>query len=157
MHRTLKAETTRPAAGGLAAPQRQFNRFCDEFNSECPHEALDQPTPASFYRALEREIPSRLPPLEYPDRLNPYVSANGGLRWNQRWIHVAITGAGEYVGLGEIDDGMWNVYFGPLKLGRLLERQMRIEDALSQLKRHRWLLPISPDSLGYLSPRPVIL
>ena len=31
---------------------------------------------------------------------------------------------------------LWNVYFGPLKLGRLLERHMRIEDALGRLKRH---------------------
>lgn len=30
-----------------------------------------------------------------------------------------------------------NVYFGPLKLGRLLERHMRIEDAYGRLKRHR--------------------
>jgi hypothetical protein len=32
------------------------------------------------------------------------------------------------VGLEEIDDGIWNVYLGPLKLGRLHERRMRIED-----------------------------
>jgi hypothetical protein len=31
--------------------------------------------------------------------------------------------------------GIWNVYFGPLKLGRLLERHMRIEDAFGRLKR----------------------
>ena len=35
--------------------------------------------------------------------------------------------AGEYVELEEIDNGIWNVYFGPLKLGRLLEDHMRIE------------------------------
>jgi len=29
---------------------------------------------------------------------------------------------GTYVGLEEIDDGIWNVYFGGLRLGRLLER-----------------------------------
>jgi hypothetical protein len=28
----------------------------------------------------------------------------------------------------------WNVHFGPLKLGRLLERHMRIEDAPGRLK-----------------------
>lgn len=42
---------------------------------------------------------------------------------------------GEYVGLEEIDNGIWNVYFGPLKLGRLDERQMRIEDQYGRLKR----------------------
>jgi hypothetical protein len=27
-----------------------------------------------------------------------------------------------------IDKGIWNVYFGPVKLGRLIEEQVRIED-----------------------------
>src|SRR5262245_39516915 len=49
MHRTLKAETTRPAAGSLAAQQRRFNVFRAEFNHERPHEALDQETPAACY------------------------------------------------------------------------------------------------------------
>src|SRR5213592_661756 len=49
MHRTLKAETTRPAAGSLAAQQRRFNIFREEFNHERPHEALDQETPATCY------------------------------------------------------------------------------------------------------------
>ena len=44
--------------------------------------------------------------------------------------------AREYVGLEEIEDGIWNVYFGPLKLGRLHERHMRIEDAYGRLARH---------------------
>ena len=65
-----------------------------------------------------------------------YVSANGGIRWNKRRVNVSTTCIGEYVGLEEIDDGIWNVYFGPLRLGRLLERHMQIEDAYGRLKRH---------------------
>src|SRR5436853_129087 len=68
MHRTLKAETTRPAAGSLAAQQRRFNIFREEFNQERPHEALDQETPAACYTSSPRPMPDRLPPLEYPDR-----------------------------------------------------------------------------------------
>src|SRR5262249_7533012 len=83
MHRTLKAETTRPAAGSLAAQQRRFNVFREEFNDERPHEALDQETPAACYTPSPRPMPARLPPLEYPDRFEVrYVSANGGIRWN---------------------------------------------------------------------------
>ena len=138
MHRTLKAETTRPPAANRRAQQRKFNRFQKEFNDERPHEALDMATPASLYVPSSREMPNRLPPLEYPDRFEVrYVSYNGGIRWNKGWVNVSITCAGEYVGLEEIDDGVWNVYFGPLKLGRLLERHMRIEDAYGRLKRHR--------------------
>ena len=138
MHRTLKAETTRPPAANRQAQQRKFNRFREEFNEERPHEALDMATPASIYVPSLREMPDRLPPLEYPDRFEVrYVSYNGGIRWNKGWVNVSITCAGEYVGLEEIDDGVWNVYFGPLKLGRLLERHMRIEDEFGRLKRLR--------------------
>lgn len=137
MHKTLKAEATRPPAGSLSAQQRKFNRFREEYNEHRPHEALDQQTPASLYTPSSREMPSRLPPLEYPDRFEVrYVSANGGIRWNCDWVNVSIVCAGEYVGLEEIDDGIWNVYFGPLRLGRLHERHMRIEDEYGRLKRH---------------------
>ena len=137
MHRTLKAETTRPPANSLRAQQRRFDRFRQEFNHERPHEALDQQTPAACYRASPREMPNKLPALEYPDRFEVrYVSANGGIRWNRKGINVSIVCVGEYVGLEEIDDGIWDVYFGPLKLGRLDERRMLIEDAFGRLRRH---------------------
>ncbi len=138
MPRTLKAETTRPSAGSLAAQQRNFNRFREEFNHERPHEALDQQTPGSVYTPSPREMPDKLPPLEYPDRFEiRYVSANGGIRWNSDWVNVSTVCAGEYVGLEEIDDGIWNVYFGTLKLGRFHERHMRIEDQYGRLKRQK--------------------
>jgi putative transposase len=82
-------------------------------------------------------MPDRPPPLEYPDRFEVrYVSANGGIRWNARWVNVSIVCVGEYVGLEEIADGLWNVYFGPLRLGRLHERPLRIEDEYGRLSRH---------------------
>lgn len=138
MHRTLKAETTKPPAATLAAQQKKFNRFRHEFNQERPHEALDQQTPAAVYTASTRPMPAKLPPLEYPDRFETrYVSANGGIRWNCDWVNVSIVCAGEYVGLEEIDDGIWNVYFGSLRLGRLHERHMRIEDVYGRLMRHK--------------------
>lgn len=136
MHRTLKDETTRPAAANLNAQQRKFNLFRQEFNHERPHEALDMETPASIYVPSIRPMPDKVPPLEYPDRFEVrYVSANGGIRWNHDWLNVSTVCSGQYVGLEEIDDGIWNVYFGPLKLGRFHERMMRIEDEYGKLKR----------------------
>ena len=83
-------------------------------------------------------MPHKLPPLEYPDRFEVlYVSAHGGIRWNRQGVNVSITCAGEDIGLEEIDDGVWNVDFGPLTLGRLLARHLRIEDAYGRLTRHR--------------------
>jgi len=137
MHKTLKAEATRPPRASSLAQQRRFNSFRAEFNDERPHEALDMETPDALYERSPREMPARLPPLEYPDRFETrYVSANGGIRWNSEWVCVSTVCAGEFVGLEEIDNGVWNVYFGALKLGRFLERHMRIEDAYGRLKRH---------------------
>ena len=50
MHRTLKAETARPAASSFAAQQRAFDSFSHEYNHERPHEALGQVPPATLYR-----------------------------------------------------------------------------------------------------------
>jgi hypothetical protein len=49
-HRTLKAETARPARASFSAQQRAFDRFQAEYNEERPHEALGQQVPASLYR-----------------------------------------------------------------------------------------------------------
>jgi hypothetical protein len=43
MHRTLKAETTRPPARTRRAQQRKFDRFREAFNSQRPHEAHPHP------------------------------------------------------------------------------------------------------------------
>jgi hypothetical protein len=96
------------------------------------------PTPADYYQPSSKKMPSKLPPLEYPDRFEVRdVSANGGIRWHHHWSNVSHTCIGEYIGLEDIDDGVWNVYFGPLKLGRFLERHRRIADAYGRLKRRR--------------------
>ena len=138
MHKTLKAETTRPAAGSNAAQQRRFNPWRDEFNNVRPHEALDMETPASCYQPSPRPMPDKIPPLEYPDRFEVrYVSTNGGIRWNHAWVNVSTVCAEEYVGLEEIDNGIWNVFFGALKIGRFEERTMKIEDEFGGLRRRK--------------------
>jgi hypothetical protein len=118
-----------------------------------PHEALDQQMPASVYEPSTRTMPAKLPPLQSPDRFEVrYVSANGGIRWNSDWVNVPTVCAGEYVGLEEIDDGIWNLYFGPLRLGQLHERHMRIEDEYGRLTRHK-VSPMSPDGQAqFLGP-----
>jgi putative transposase len=85
-----------------------------------------------------RPMPSKLPALEYLDRFEVrYVSANGGIRWNKQRVNDSSTCIGEYIWLEEIANGIWNVYFGALRLDRFDERSMRVEDAYSRLFRPR--------------------
>ena len=136
MHKTLKDETTKPAAANQAAQQRRFISFRRGFNQERPHEALEMDKPAQWYQPSPRAMPARLQPMEYPDRFERrLVSANGAISWNKQSVGVTSALIGEHVGLEAIDDGLWDVYFGVLKLGRLHERHMRIEDHLGRLRR----------------------
>ena len=122
MHRTLKARTTRPPERNLRAQQRRFDTFRHEFNHERPHEALSQECPASFYEPSARPFPETLPPLEYPGHFETrLVSRNGGIRWKGRRIPASHLLAKQYLGLEEVGDGLWDVYFGPVKLGRFHE------------------------------------
>jgi transposase InsO family protein len=96
MHRRLKAETTRPPARTQRAQQLKCDRFRAEFNYQRRHEALDMQTPASRYDPSPRQMPNRLPPLDYPDRFEVrYVSANGGIRWHPQGVNVSHTCIGE--------------------------------------------------------------
>jgi hypothetical protein len=45
--------------------------------------------------------------------------------WRNDRIFTSKTLAGEWVGLEEIDDGIWSVYYGPVLLARFDEREMR--------------------------------
>jgi putative transposase len=136
MHRTLKAEATQPKAGNRATQQRRFNSFRLEFNHLRPHEALAMATPAARYQPSARAYPERLPPLEYPGHFEVRrVADNGCIRWRSERVHVSLVCKHEDVGLEEVDNGIWNVYFGYLKLGRLIEKELRIEDAYGLWRR----------------------
>jgi putative transposase len=126
MHRTLKAEATRPAAATARGQQRRFDHFQREYNDERPHEALAQVPPAQHYQPSPRPYARALRAPEYPRHYETrYVSTNGGIRWHHRWVNVSHVLAEEYIGLDEVADGVWSVYFGPLLLGRLDERDYR--------------------------------
>jgi putative transposase len=116
--------------------QRWFDRFCDQYNCLRPHEGIDLRTPVSLYVPSSRLLPAVPPPLVYPAHFETrLVSKNSGIRWRDKWVAVSTTVAGLQIGLEEIDHGLWDVYLGPVKLGRLLEETMRIEDHLGRLKR----------------------
>ena len=133
MHRTLKQETVIPPARNLNKQRERFDDFAHVFNYERPHEGIGMKPPAELYKVSFRTIPKKLSPIEYPDHFEKrLVSKNSGIRWqnHQGWGRVCVSHllAGEYVGLEEVDNGLWDVYFGPVWLGRLCERTMKIID-----------------------------
>ena len=130
MHRTLKAETTRPPGADLASQQRRFARFRRIYNHERPHEGLDQRQPDRLYTTSARAFPTQLAPVQYPGHYEiRRVSAEGGISWHSRGLSVSTVLIGEDVGLEPIDDGIWDIHFGPVRLGRFDERRHRVQPA----------------------------
>jgi putative transposase len=145
MHRTLKAATTRPPAVDHRAQQRCFNTFRAEYNAERPHESLSMQPPVTRYRASPRPYRGPVEPLKYPGHFElRKVSRNGGIRWHKAWVNVSHVLAEEIVGFEAVADGLWDVYYRSVKLGRFAERTGRIEDDRGRLTRRRRLSTMSP-------------
>lgn len=135
LHKTLKAEATKPPAQTARAQQRRFDHFRHEFNEERPHEALAGDTPASYYHRSGTRYPAPVQDPAYPAHFEVrYVSRNGGVRWHNRWVNVSHVLAEEYVGFEEVADGIWSAYFGPVLLGRFSEHDYRIHGAHNRNK-----------------------
>jgi len=130
MHRTLKAATTRPPAQSLRGQQWKFDSFRSEYNTDRPHETLDDEAPASLWVPSPRPFPTRLVPPEYPSHFElRRVSNAGHFRLGAHQIFISHALRGDHLGLEEIDDGLWNILYYKTLLGRLDQRTGKITGA----------------------------
>ena len=117
MHRTLKAEATRPAGMNSLQQQAKFDEFVSAFNAERPHEALHMKVPADLYHPAARPYQG-LPEIDYPmhDR-DVLVTACGRICMHRKKINISTVMAGQRLGIKEVDDGIWLVTFMTYDLG----------------------------------------
>jgi transposase InsO family protein len=132
-NRTLKDEVLRGRAPlvDLAQAQKVFDVFRHRYNTERPHQALDDELPISRYRPSERHMPSQLPELIYPEEAIIRRVNNAYINWRgQRW-RVGKPFEGETLGLkpGE-QDGHWSIYFGHHLIAHLDETKHRLTRVL---------------------------
>jgi transposase InsO family protein len=117
MHRTLKAETTRPPAMNSLQQQARFDAFMSEFNDERPHEAIQMKAPAELYTPSSRAYDG-LPEVEYPFHDRDILVTNcGRICMMRKKINVSTVLAGQKLGITEVDDGIWLVSFMHYDLG----------------------------------------
>ena len=132
MHKTLKAETTRPASATLTAQQQRFDTWRRTFNERRLHEALAGTPPAAHYAPSPRPFPRRLPMLEYPPHVElRRVSGRGEITWRTVPLFLSTVLAGEYVSLVETADDEWTIAFGPLTLGVYSTPRLQFVEALA--------------------------
>ena len=120
MHRTLKDEAISPPKATARRQQAAFDLFRHEFNHERPHESLGQRVPAGRYVPSPRPYPRRLPEMTYPDDMQVrWVKTQGDISWKNHHVYLTETLAGELVGLRQVADDRWDIFFGPIRLAQL--------------------------------------
>jgi putative transposase len=120
MHLTLKQATLKPPERNRRLQQESFDRFRQEYNHERPHEALDDATPASRYTPCCRQMPRRIPELEYPEGvIVRRISQQGSLKMGNERTFISEIFAREWLGLQALDERYYEVRYGPVKLGFL--------------------------------------
>lgn len=133
MHRELKAEVTRPPGYSLQPQQRKLNRFVREYNSERPNEALGMRTPSVVHQKSDRKYPQSIVKYEYPKEiLVRYVTRNGAIRiGSKNWLFLSTALSGKEVGLEEIGNGIYRIYFREFFLGYADIKELKVYDIMN--------------------------
>ncbi len=126
MHKTLKAKSMKPMAQTLAAQQKRFDMFMAEFNHIRPHQGLGQKRPASMVTPYRRPFPERVPEVEYPSSfIVRRVRGGGYIKWCGQERFVSEVLVGERVGLVQVTDDSYELYFGNRHLANWSARECR--------------------------------
>jgi putative transposase len=103
-----------------AQAQRRSDRWLANYNTDRPHEALQQRTPASRYHPSQRIYPKALPPLTYPQTWEQRrVRNHGHIKWQGRLRFIGRAFVGQTVGLKSMKKGQWKIYLGKQLIGHL--------------------------------------
>ena len=120
MHRTLKAETSKPAATTAAEQQRRFDCFRQHYNEVRPHEALDQEPPAKLWQPPRKKMPERLDDPWYDAHHEVRrVKPSGVIKWCGELVFISEALVGELVGIAEHESGNHIVRFCRRDLGTI--------------------------------------
>ena len=142
MHRTLKAQTSRPPAASRAEQQIRFDHFRRHYNEERPHQALDQRLPAELYSASPRPMPERLEDPWYDaDHRVRRVRSNGEVMWKGELLFISEALIGELIGIAEMETGDQVVRFCHFDIGlinRLGQFRRWLRLATGSAARRNW-------------------
>lgn len=126
MHRDLKAYCTKPVKFTLTKQQRFMDAFVKEYNEVRPHEALQMKTPDKVHVYSKRVYSERKIDYDYPyDFKVLKVTKSGSIRWGgYHWVFISGSAKRRYVGLEEIGNGIWKVFYRTVFLGYFDEKKI---------------------------------
>jgi putative transposase len=125
MHRDLKEDIQKTIIGNTQSIQHSLDLWREEFNCVRPHEALDMRSPADVYSKSLRIYTTPELELEYPIYyVTRRISKNGYLRFHKQYIFLSVALKGLTVGISDLDESFFTVYFNYLELGLINKETM---------------------------------
>lgn len=119
-HKTLKDEAITPPKKTFLEQQRAFDSFSREYNTDRPHESLEDRTPGSLYEPSGRPYPAILPEITYPDdMIVRKVRPAGSIQWKGEEIYISETLVGEPVAFEQIDERYFKLFYSTIELAKL--------------------------------------
>lgn len=132
MHRTLNDWIGEHPQLNQRGQQRSFNLFAQEFNHVRPHQSLGQKPPATAVKPY-RPFSPRPRTLEYDSTMVVRsVRSNGQIQWNGGLIFTSEVLIGANIGLLQIDQNIWSIYFGTVRIGYLDGLAQRAQNRLPE-------------------------
>ena len=78
-------------------------------------------------------MPKKLRTFDYPRHFKVrLVSTNGGMKWKNSRVNVSNSLGREFIGLEEMEDGIFDVYFCDFLIGRFVEKENRIKEIIKR-------------------------
>ncbi len=133
-HKTLKEAVANPPASTFSEQLQRLHAFIEEYNFDRPHEALNQESPGNYYQPSPRIWDGKLHSPEYdPNKfVIRKVCPNGCIFWKRNSCYISQIISGEYVGLEEVDDNCFRVFYGPVYLGTFKAGEQLIKPKLAK-------------------------
>lgn len=137
MHGTMERDRTQPIGATVRQEQKRLNGWRDEFNHERPHEALNLQTPGSIYTVSPREMPIRLPDLEYGSAMRVRkVDICGKIVWQGLPLFLTEALRGQVLGFEATnEDKIWQVWLSQMLLGTFNEKRHEMKWATKMTNR----------------------
>jgi putative transposase len=150
MHLDIRRELQ---SGKIGRDQQAFDVWRHEYNNERPHEALGMKRPAEIYQPSIRAYEGTPDLLDYGVMETRKVTPQTGtIRYRSERIMLSTALAGWNVGLSEQSDGLVEVWFASLLLGRIDPKTSSFQ--VSVPTRQGAATPASGDSATPHRPKP---
>lgn len=131
MHRTLKEEALNPVAQTLEKQQLAFESFRISYNTDRPHESLNQQCPSDYYQPSTLPYRKKLGKPRYDSIITVRQACrNGHFMFKNHDFFLSKLLADQPIGLKEVADGYWTIYFSFQPIGTIDMRKKRVLNKL---------------------------